>query len=658
MNAQTTIPITGHGVSLRADHRLSLVRVDLLGGGRAVDLRPDLNFIRGDITTGKTTFVRLVRAMLSTVPSALPPEIDAVRAVQGTVRLRNRLWRVYRPLTTTREAPIEIAAIDESMVGGDAERLQAQSSERTYSKFLLDNLGLPSVSVPEGSTTASRLNPITISDWLGYCIVTGDELDSNVFGHMNVFRDRKRRWVFQLIYGYYDADYLNLIALHRGVELRLDALDQEAEIIQRFLAQTPFADRMTLETLLMAKDAQLREVQVQRNLFAQDATSVPEVSNLRVAVLAARERLDALRNGDRRLAAQLSDLSDLERQLISQSAKLTRAIVSDELLVDFDFMVCPRCGTGVDSHDSPQGTCYLCHQQEHPGTALSVLLAEQDRVASQIVETRDVVQDRLRARESVEMEMAELEAEVSLQSRALNDATSAFISDNATALLEKTRIQTKLETEIEKLKEYNTLLSRSADHALIKAELENQLEALTLRIESKSLELGIADANVNALETRMLEYLRALRIPQFADSLTVSINRTTYLPEISGRTFDELSSQGLKTLVNIAHALAHHTVAIDRSLPLPGLILLDGLSANTGREGFDQARIEDIYRLLIGVSKQYGDSLQIIAVDNDIPPLIVADFARNIVMTLSQDDRLIRPEPANPTIEFSPDPSQ
>jgi hypothetical protein len=48
-------------------------------------------------------------------------------------------------------------------------------------------------------------------------------------------------------------------------------------------------------------------------------------------------------------------------------------------------------------------------------------------------------------------------------------------------------------------------------------------------------------------------------------------------------------SQGLKKLVNIAHALAHHTVAIDRNLPMPGLLVLDGLSANGGHEGFDQA---------------------------------------------------------------------
>ena len=642
MNTQATLPDIGRSSRLRADHRLTVFRVDLIGGGRVVELNPSLNFIRGDITTGKTTFVHLIRSMLATVPTGLPPEVSAVRAIQGTIRLRSRLWQVYRPLTTTRDAPIEIASLDGSTDSGDAIRLRATGAEGSYGGFVLDHLGLPAVSVPEGSTTTSRLNPVSMADWLGYCIITGDELDSSVFGHTNVFRDRKRRWIFQLVYGYYDADFLNLIALRRGVELRLDALDQESEIIQRFLERTPFADRVSLETLLNEKRAALLNLQIAQDHSAVAATGAPEIAGLRASVLDLRERVDVLHNNAYQLAAQELDLSDLQRQLVSQSAKLTRAIVSDELLVDFDFVVCPRCGTGVDSHKSPLGTCYLCHRPERPGTALDALLAEQDRVVSQISETRDVLESRARAQSAIRVEIDDLEAALIARSHELDNRTSAFISDHATSLQAQSRQKTRLETEIEKLVEYSTLLSRELDHATKKAELEDELQTLTIQVESKNLERAIADANLEALEIRMLQYLHALNIPQFAESVTVRINRTTFMPEVSERTFDELSSQGLKTLVNVAHALAHHTVAIDRDLPLPGLLVLDGLSANTGHGGLNQARVEDIYRLLISVSGLYGDSLQIIAVDNDIPRSIVDSVRGEIVLSLSQEDRLIR----------------
>ena len=66
-----------------------------------------------------------------------------------------------------------------------------------YGEFLLGQLGLPIVSVPRARREpTNELSPVTINDWLLYCIVTGDELDTQVFGHRDPFRDLKRRWVF------------------------------------------------------------------------------------------------------------------------------------------------------------------------------------------------------------------------------------------------------------------------------------------------------------------------------------------------------------------------------------------------------------------------------------------------------------------------------
>jgi hypothetical protein len=172
-------------------------------------------------------------------------------------------------------------------------------------------------------------------------------------------------------------------------------------------------------------------------------------------------------------------------------------------------------------------------------------------------------------------------------------------------------------------------------------ELEAQRDRLSAQINSRELSPVDAEDNVHALERRMLEYLRELHIPDLGQELSVHINRTTYLPEVSGRTFDELSSQGLKTLVNIAHALAHHTVAIDRNIPMPGLLILDGLSANAGHEGFDQER-RDVYRLLGAVGDQYRMRLQLIAVDNELARNVLLNYAQHVVLTLHQGDRLIR----------------
>ena len=115
------------------------------------------------------------------------------------------------------------------------------------------------------------------------------------------------------------------------------------------------------------------------------------------------------------------------------------------------------------------------------------------------------------------------------------------------------------------------------------------------------------------------------------------MNPTTYLPVYHGRLFTELSSPGLATLVNIAHALAHHLTSIELDLKLPQFLVIDGLSEHLGQEGLDPERLQAVYELLIETSHGHPE-LQIIVVDNEVPPV-----ARPFVsLELSEEDRLIR----------------
>ncbi|MGY2746232.1 hypothetical protein [Arthrobacter sp. UYCu723] len=641
---------TSTAVSAPKDHRLRIVEVELLGGGRNIQLFPSLNFVRGDITTGKTTFVRLLRALLGTVPDVLPPEVGLVRALRGTVQLRRNTWHVYRPLVTTRTAPVEVARFDadDDTLSQEAVRLPASGAEASYSRFLLDQLTLPAVSVPEARTDpTSRLSAVSMTDWLGYCIVTGDELDSDVFGHKDRFKNQKRRWIFELAYGYYDVELAGLIARRRGVELRLDSLDREAEIIRRFLEDTPFSDATAIQGEISDKERVRNSLEEHQRTVAQETVDAAEVGDLRKAVLEHRKTQDNLQAEEAFLTTQLADLQELRRQLISQSARLTRAIVADEWLVDFDFVVCPRCGNSVESHRGGDGHCYLCLQPETSTTSRESLLTEQDRVISQVSETDRVLELRQLSLEKIGAQLLSNEAVLHRLSAELDQRTAAFVSDGAAIIRAQARDLATVSAEIEKLNDYASLVSRHQDHAQVRRELEEERDDISHAIESREASQHEADENLQALEKRMLDYLERLHIPQLGDLLTVRVNRTTYLPEISGRSFDELSSQGLKTLVNVAHALAHHTVAIDRGLPLPGLLVLDGISANAGREGFDRDRISDMYRLLIEVGEEYKDHLQLIAVDNDIPASIIEDVRGLIVLELSQQDRLIRVIPSN-----------
>ncbi|MEV0733862.1 hypothetical protein [Polymorphospora sp. NPDC050346] len=638
-------------------HRLELLQVDLVGGGREVTFNAGLNHIVGDITTGKTTFIRLIRALLGTMPKDLPPEVDYVDAIRGHVMLGDRAWKIYRPRTTTSDALVEISE-DENEPGREAlsVRLPVARSTHTYSTFLLDRLKIPEISVPQARTDPTGVqSPVTMTDWLGYCIITGDELDTEVFGHKRHFRDVKRRWVFEIAYGYYEPELARLNAQLRHLQRQFDFLEHDAEVRAHFLKDTPFADLATLDLQLAASTTELDHVIEQRRDLGSAVTDVPGVRQAREDLLAARSRRADIADRMSRLQAQIKDLSDLVRQLNSQSARLTRAIVAGEWLVDFDFVVCPRCGNDVEPARTDPHLCYLCLQQPRPAPSEAELLSEQDRIASQITETNEVLEGRQHALGRLAYEATRLDQLIAELADDLDQRTQAFVSDRAAQIEHQATRQAQLEADIKRLREYADLFRRHEQQLASRDELEAQQEDLRLRISERELSRYDAEENVKALEKRMLEYLQQLRIPDLGQELTVKINRKTYLPEVSGRSFDELSSQGLKTLVNIAHALAHHTVAIDRNLPLPGLLILDGISANSGQEGLSFDRIRDAYRLLskVAADDSYRGALQIIAVDNELSREIIVELVERVALELTQEDRLIRTP--NPSPKSEPD---
>lgn len=625
-------------------HQLQLVHIDLVGGGRQVSMFEGINFVRGDITTGKTTFVKLIRALLGKVPRRLAPETDQIRALRATYLLGGEGWEVYRPLVETRDVPVDLSSSDEAR--SETARLQATGPEG-YGDFLLKRLSIPRVSVPKARTDpTAALTPISINDWLGYCIVTGDELDSEVFGHHDSFKDQKRRWVFELAYDLYDVEAAELFAEIRRTELRLEALEREEQILEKFLAGTPFADRAALEAYLAAKQERLDELSDSDADLVREGPPASEVGGLRAQILDLRERYDSAVRSAQLEASQLQDLRDLHKQLKSQSARLTRAIVADEWLVDFDFIVCPRCGSSVRSDRAASPHCYLCLQEEHRGPeSREALIKEQERVSYQIGETEELVQQRGTDVQDLLAMQEDLRAELSQLSADLDRRTQAFVSEQASRIRQSAAEYARLQADIRWANEYVAVLDRQADHGQAMALLRARLLELQADVEGHGHSRVNGEEHITVLEQRILQYLEQLHTPLLGELLTVTINRKTYLPEVSGRSFDELSSQGLKTLVNVAHALAHHTVAIDRGLPLPGLLVLDGISANSGREGLEVDRIADMYRLLIEESERYAEALQLIIVDNDLPAEVVESHGDRIVLQLSQSDRLVRTDP-------------
>ena len=617
--------------------RAKISSISLIGAERKYRFDNGLNIITGPIATGKTTLLRCIRGVFGSGLQNFPREAkEMISSIASEVEFGTSAFNLVRPFTTTKTAKIDIAGQNETL---RLPALQATSSlDITYTRWLLEKLNLPLLEVPTAPTrTDSDFSPVSINDFMMYCYLRQDEIDNNVFGHTNPFKNIKRKYVFEIAYGKYNVELANLYDELRDVTRNLSRLKSKSRTIEEFLENTPFENKAGIEWELDSVEKELQNIRSKVTMDAHEINESSNTSDIRTEINQQETKINDL---EKQLGFEIKSeeqLIQLLAQLETQSNRITRSIVAGNYLLDFDFVLCPRCGSDLNNKRVHEDTCYLCLQHPESKITRDDLINEQDRLEKQILETRELVKSHQKTQESIKTEVAEMKRYRDENATELDFLTDSYISDNASSIAEAAKKRAELEQKAKRLKDYLVLFERREGSQLEISSLDSRKKDLEATIDSiLSSETGIED-RINFLEEKFREILEEFDAPEFVESGYTGIDRSTYLPLFRGRRFDELQSQGLKVIVNVAHILAHQLTAIEYELALPNILLIDGITANIGHEGLDWERVERIFNFLISTSEKVGDKLQIIVAENSIPE----SATRYIKVQFSESDKLI-----------------
>ena len=615
--------------------RMQVNEITLEGGDRAVSLTPGVNIITGPIASGKTTFVRYLRFLLGSSLGQLPREARAnITAVSGSVDLADKSFSITRPTVTTANARVEIAGQDQTW------RLPASSSSdgNTYLNWLLEQLDLPRIDVPSAPTRPdSDTTPVSINDYFLYSYLAQDELGFSVFGHRDPFKNIKRKYVFDITYGFYDLKTAQIQERLRDVQSRLRELRSRQDLFDTFFDGTPLGNRARIEHELREANSQLQRVEAAALELASEPHKATDTAQMQAEILELESQSAYLGAAIDAEQQSLSNLRDLANQLEAQSGKLTRSIVSHKHLTDLEFIVCPRCGTELSSDRSPTQICNLCLQEPSLEFSREQLIAEQGAVEQQLTEAQDLFREREARSTKLQDRLEETRRELRKKRIELDFQTKSYISEQATRIAATAARRARLTARSEQLGEYLNVLSKIDDAQKVITGLTVEKDALEQELAAATAESRDSQKKVNHLKERFNQILEQLRPPKFGEQDLSDIDPNTYLPVYHGRAFAEVSSPGLATLINISHALAHHLTAMELDLKLPEILIIDGLSEHLGQEGLDPDRLTATYDLLIDTSNNHPE-LQVIVVDSEVP-----EKARPFVrLELSEDDRLIR----------------
>jgi hypothetical protein len=621
--------------------RLRVNRVSLVGTSRTVKLSSGLNVILGDFTTGKTSFMKVLRVLLGSEYDGIIPELQRVSHVSGELQIEDEEISVVRRLSQTSSARVDIAAHDFS---ASLPAMKAERGRESYGTWLIERLGLPQLVVPSAPTrpAESGVQPVSIADYLRYCRLTQKEIVADVLGSSTWFKDYKRRVVFGIYFGTYDEEIAKLQEQLREIEGEMRNLRQGTSAFDRFLEGTVLDNRAALEAGLAEAHRQQQAASKERTTIADQQDTVPAAQDLRRQVATIDEELAKLHARRKGELSSADELVELSRQLRAQSARLTKAVVSSAHFVDFEFRVCPRCGHDVEAGRASEDNCLLCLQPPSSKVTRADLLVEQVRVEAQIDETDELAEFHRQAASEIAVVESDERKRRDDVAEKLDDVTKTFVSDRAQRMTQLAAEQADARARVDQFTEYLALFDK-ADRARGRLDvLEGERAQVEQRL-SRAEEIDrAAEARIHAFEQEFATMVERLQLPLFEEGADprAAIHPGDYQPIVNGRRISEHSG-GMAVLINVAYMLALHRMAIEHGLRLPSLLMIDGINQNLGRNEYDSVRYELIWTQLAEFHYSYGDRIQMIVATNDIPPFI--DDLDVVRLRLTETDRLVPP---------------
>jgi hypothetical protein len=156
--------------------------------------------------------------------------------------------------------------------------------------------------------------------------------------------------------------------------------------------------------------------------------------------------------------------------------------------------------------------------------------------------------------------------------------------------------------------------------------LEERLVALKRELDELSANQPERKAVVAELSERFANLLTNWGFPKVDQPEAPYLN-DAFVPHVQGRVYREIGSDGAKTLISIAWALAVFEVAIEHGAHHPGFLMIDSIAKNLAPrpdrdsdEFVDPVIVEKMYRHLLDWCAKHPRA-QVIVVDHEPPAL-------------------------------------
>jgi hypothetical protein len=591
-----------------------------------------VTFLHGPVSTGKSTVARLVDYCLGGRLENTPALQQEFVAAELALTLGSYECTIERSADDTQSVRLtwsgpagDIGSVNAPLHPQENSLLDgAQIYNLSDAIFYL--CGVSPIKVRQRSRDPdSPLIRLSFRDIWRYCYLDQTHLDSSFFRLEDPFRGRKSQDAMRFFTGLHSE---SLSQLEDELMRTIDEQRSKREAVKQirsFMIRFELGSESDMIVQIQNAEQELAEAERRRTeLECNRSAQIHPTDVLRGELRGLSAEIESLLQAIVESKELVAEQRALRAEFITAKVKAERVDRAKRVLDGVQYCRCPECGDDVSDRPHNDMRCRLCGST-HTVDA-NVTPSELEALRRDLNERIDQITDSIKRREH-ELDRTERQLEQAQQQKVyLDKQLQEELARYDSAFVESIRgTETEIATLVERIVFIKKLQKMPQAINALEVEagaLRGKIDGLRTSVAEERSRLNAADKNIEAIAEEFKRIMLSVSFPGVSMEDKVVIDPKNWKPTVIHDdvewNFWEAGSGGKKTLFNVCYALAIHSVALERSMPIPGILIIDSPTKNISEDENPElvrSLYAEIYQLARG---QTGNLLQFLLIDSDL----------------------------------------
>ncbi len=595
-----------------------------------IEFSPSVTFIHGPIGKGKSTVARLVDYCLGGKLERTPAIRHEFVAAELSLVLGCHDCLIERGSEDTQGVRLTWSAMNDvygsvfAPFRAEEERL-IEADVYNFSDLFFFLCGITPIKVRQRLRDPdSPLVRLSIRDIWRYCYLDQTHLDSSFFKLEDAQRGRKSQDAMRFITGLHsdrlDQIEMELVSTLDEQRSKRATVLQIREMMKRF----EFGTESDIDSKIRQAELELAKSQSKRtSLELLRTVQTHPTDSLRDELRQLGTDIENRRQSLLDSIEALDQQQSLRAEFITAKTKSARADQAIKILDGVSYQRCPECGNDISYRKNETDFCRLCHCCTHNSSITAN--AEQEIFRRDLNERIDQITDAIRRRkfevDRARRQIILLENQKNLLDQQLQNELARYDSAFIESIRGVERDIAMLSERISSLKSLQQMPLAINSLEVEAGALQGRIDLLRSSIADERNKLRGADRIISEVASEFKRIMIAAAFPGVSAADDVIIDPRNWRPMVLHHEqewgFWDTGSGGKKTLFNVCYALALHSVASNRGLPLPDTLIIDSPTKNISEDENPElvrSLYDEIYRLANRVSER---KIQLLLIDSE-----------------------------------------